>query len=165
MPRYLYLLRHAQSADKQIGQADKERTLTAKGSTESNAVGNFLKEKSLIPDLIITSSAVRAKTTAQVVARILFYDSDRLILRDDLYEAYVSIFSQIVRDINDDINRVMIVGHNPTITLFLDHISQQVNKELHPAELVVLKFGFSSWKEVNSEKFDVEVLERFHPKV
>ena len=165
MPRYLYLLRHAQSADKQIGQADKERALTAKGSAESNAVGNFLKEKSLIPDLIITSSAVRAKTTAEVVARILSYKSDRLILRDDLYRAYDSIFSQIVQDINDDINRVMIVGHNPTITLFLDHIRQQVNEELLPSELVVLKFGFSSWKEVNSEKFDVDVLERFHPKV
>ncbi len=46
MSYYLYLLRHAQSADKQIGQTDKERTITATGLLDAKDTGKFLKEDS-----------------------------------------------------------------------------------------------------------------------
>ena len=160
---YLYLLRHAQSADKQNGQTDKERTLTATGMAEANVVGKILKEISVIPDLMITSSAVRAKTSAQIVAGCIQYDSERIIANDDLYEATVSDLFQVVGSLADDITKLMIIGHNPTLSLFVDHATNEHNRGLLPAELVILKFEVAGWKDILKEK--AVVIERFHPTV
>ncbi len=163
MPRYLYLLRHAQSADKQNGQTDKERTLTATGLAEANVVGKFLKEISLIPDLMITSSAVRTKTTAQIVAGYLAFNSESIIAKDDLYDATVADLFQVAGNLTDDVNKLIIIGHNPTLSLFVDHVTNEHNRGLLPAELVILKFEAAEWKDIHEEK--AELIERFHPTV
>lgn len=160
MPRYLYLLRHAQSADKQTGQTDKERALTPVGLAEARAVGFFFKEKSPIPELIITSSAIRAKTTSQVVAEILKYSTEKIVVEDELYEATVTTFFQILSQVYPHINRVLIVGHNPVISFFADQVSNQQNSLL-PAEVLTLKSEAASWKEL--QKSNTEVAGRFHP--
>lgn len=160
MLRYLYLLRHAQSADKQIGQTDKARALTPIGLTEARAVGNFFKEKSLIPELIITSSALRAKTTSQLVAEILNYDVKKMVTEDCLYEATISTFSRILSKVDHEINAVLIVGHNPVLTFFADSIINQQNS-FRPAEVIVLKSEAMTWKDV--QKGNTELLAKFHP--
>jgi phosphohistidine phosphatase len=160
MPRYLHLLRHAQSADKQTGQTDKERTLTPVGLAEARAVGIFFKEKSLIPELIITSSALRAKSTSQIVAEILNYNSEKIVVEDELYEATVSTFFQTLTRLDQHINRVLIVGHNPVISFFADHLSNQQNSFL-TAEILTLKSDASSWKDL--QKSNTEIAERYHP--
>ena len=157
---YLYLVRHAQSADKQIGQTDKERAITPVGLEQAKAVGNFLKEKSIIPELIISSSALRANTTAQTLAEILPYRLDRIILKDDLYDANVSDLLQIVSRISVDINKVMVVGHNPGISLLVDHLTKEQNRNLFPSELVVIKFEFSNWLDIDRTVGRLE--ERYH---
>src|SRR5258705_341883 len=101
MPRYLYLLRHAQSADKQPGQTDKDRVLTPVGMTEAKAVGFFLKESAVKPELIITSSATRAKTTSLEVARVLSYDEEKIEATDDLYEATIITFFHTLSSLDD----------------------------------------------------------------
>jgi phosphohistidine phosphatase len=160
MPRYLYLLRHAQSADKQIGQTDKERALTPVGSAEARAVGIFFKEKSIIPELIITSSALRAKTTSQTVAEILNYDAEKIVVEHCLYEATVSTFFQLLSQVDNHVNSVLLVGHNPVIALFADHMTEQQNS-FRPSEVLVLKSAAISWNDVH--KRNTEVTARFHP--
>jgi phosphohistidine phosphatase len=162
MLRYLYLLRHAQSADKQIGQTDKERALTPIGLMEARAVGIFFKEKSLIPELIITSSALRAKTTSQTVAKILNYDVEKIVTEDCLYEATISTFSQILSKLDYQIKNVLLVGHNPVLTFFADSIIDQQNS-LRPAEVLVLKSKAANWIDV--QKGNTELLAKFHPLV
>src|SRR6478735_7074313 len=109
MPRYLYLLRHAQSADKQTGQTDKDRVLTPVGVAEAKAVGFFFKENALKPELIITSSAMRAKTTALEVARILSYEEAKVEATDDLYEATIITFFHTLSSLDDRIESVLLV--------------------------------------------------------
>ena len=160
MPRYLYLLRHAQSADKQIGQTDKARALTPIGLNEARAVGNFFKEKSLIPELIITSSALRAKTTSKAVAEILNYEVEKIVAEDRLYEATISTFSQILSKVDHQINSVLFVGHNPVLTFFTDSIINQQNS-FRPAEVLVLKSEATTWKDLLMG--NTELLAKFHP--
>ena len=160
MPRYLYLLRHAQSADKQIGQTDKERVLTSVGLAEARAVGNFFKEKSVFPDLIISSSALRAKSTSQVVAEILKYKEEEIMMIDDLYEAQVSTFFHLLSQLEDHINTILIVNHNPVISYFATQLTQQQHGFL-PAEVLALKFEAESWRGLQKAK--IEVAGRFQP--
>jgi phosphohistidine phosphatase len=63
MPRYLYLLRHAQSAEKQHGQTDRDRNLTHLGMKQALLVAQFLKEEKTLPEIIMSSVAERAKET------------------------------------------------------------------------------------------------------
>ncbi len=162
MSLHLYLLRHAQSADKQTGQTDKERMLTTLGLAEASEVGKYLKEKSLVPELIITSSALRAKTTSEVVAEILGYTSESIVIKDELYEANVSTFFQILAELDHPVNSVLIVGHNPVISFFADHLCNQQNS-FFPSEILALKSEAASWKEVQKE--NTEVTGRFHPSI
>lgn len=160
MPRYLHLLRHAQSADKQTGQTDKDRTLTPAGLAEARAVGFFFKEKSVIPELIITSSAIRAKATSQVVAEVLAYDTEKMVVEEELYEATVTTFFQVLSEVDPYINSVLLVGHNPVITFFADHLTKQQNN-FQPAEVLTLKIDSSGWKVL--PKDCIEIAGRFHP--
>jgi phosphohistidine phosphatase len=162
MPRYLYLLRHAQSADKQIGQTDKERALTPTGLKEAKAVGFFFKEKSLIPELIITSSALRAKSTTQILTEMLMDNSDKIVIDDELYEATLSTYLQLITKVGNHVSGVLIVGHNPVITLFADFMTNQQNN-FRPAEVLVLKSEAQSWSTIR--KGNTEVAARFHPTV
>ena len=160
MPRYLYLLRHAQSADKQTGQTDKERELTVVGLAEARAVGFFFKENPRIPELIISSSALRAKSTSQIVAEVLKYRSEKIIFADDLYEGPVTTFFQLLSQVDPHINRVLIIGHNPVISLFADNISDQQNS-FRPAEVLTLRSQAVTWQDL--QKSNTEITERFHP--
>jgi phosphohistidine phosphatase len=161
MPLYLYLLRHAQSADKQTGQTDLERTLTATGKAESTAVGKFLKEKSLFPDLILTSPAIRAKETATIIADSISHATTKIRLDEHLYEANLSYWKDLIIHLGNDLIKVMIVGHNPTISHVIDHLSGEQNRGLLPAEFVTLKFNVSRW--TNTSEAKAEIVERFHP--
>ncbi len=163
MTRFLYLIRHAQSADKQIGQTDKQRVLTTSGFAEAEAVGKFLKEKVITPDLIITSSATRAQTTATVISEEVAYAANKIIIQDDLYEADVNTFLNVISTIENDKHRVMIVGHNPIISLITSHLLHTNLSSLQPAELVVLKFEAANWNDTPKEK--ARLAERFHPDV
>jgi len=162
MPRYLYLLRHAQSADKQTGQTDKDRLLTPVGVAEAKAVGIFLKENLAKPELIITSSAVRAKTTSLEVARVLSYSEEKIEVIDDLYEATIITFFHTLSSVDDNINSVLLVGHNPIITYFADQITRQQNS-FHTAEILALKLEAVSWKGLQKE--NAEIISRFRPTV
>jgi len=157
MSYYLYLLRHAQSADKQIGQKDKERILTSIGLRDANAVGNFLKEKSIIPQLIVSSSAVRATTTSKIVAETIHYKSEDIILKDDLYDADVPTLLHILSNFDNATTRVMIVGHNPGISFLINHIVKGIHINLSPCELVIIKLELTTWKEIDSTNGKLEI--------
>ncbi len=157
MSYFLYLLRHAQSADKQIGQTDKERTISATGLLDAKATGNFLKERFIIPELIVTSSAVRAIETAQIVAETVNYKSSELLIKDELYNADVTILSQTISTFNNDVKRVMVVGHNPGLSFLSTQLLKGLSINLSPAELVIINLGFATWKELTSAKCKLEI--------
>ncbi|MEK6781287.1 MAG: histidine phosphatase family protein [Bacteroidota bacterium] len=163
MSRYLCLLRHAQSADKQTGQSDKERQLSTTGFAESADVGNFLKEKSLIPDLIISSSAVRTKTTSKIITDILAHPSIKIIIREDLYETTISKLLDMLAQLDEEIDNVLLVGHNPIFTSLLDYLTHEQNTSLQSAELVILRFELPKWKDINQSRGIIT--ERFYKKL
>ena len=76
MSRFLYLMRHAQSADKQPGQADKERELTLKGMQDATLIGRYLHDQKKIPKIFLSSTANRAKTTTQLVCDVLKIENE-----------------------------------------------------------------------------------------
>lgn len=148
MPKFLHLIRHAQSADKQHGQSDKERELTTVGVRDSVQIGNFLKNQNFFPDLVLSSSANRAFHTASLISDSLQINQDQLVSNDELYDASIRILLQQINEVEDHIQQLLVVAHNPAISYLAEYISSAEIGDMVPAGLCSIKLNIASWKEV-----------------
>ena len=149
MTRYLYLLRHAQSADKQINERDHDRELTPEGIKQSIRIGSYLSKHAINIDAIMCSTAERAKATANLIADTLKFDPEKIFFQEELYDASTRTFFQFVSHLSDDYQSIMCVAHNPTITYLAEYFTKAEIGDILPAGLVMIKFNQSSWKEVS----------------
>lgn len=147
MARWLYLMRHAQSADKQHGQHDKDRELTSTGIGEAATIGHFLKKNNYDVDLIVSSAARRAESTATVVHGILNLQSE-ITINNELYEASVRNLVEAVNGLDDDFKNILMIGHNPYISYFAEYLTKAEIGGMETAGLVSIRFEISKWQEV-----------------
>jgi phosphohistidine phosphatase len=110
----LFILRHAKAAPKDPNVSDHDRPLDKVGKDDALRIGKLIKDKEMIPSLIISSTALRAQTTAELVAKGCIYQGD-IVLNPSLYEATPKDYLSILETLSDMYGSVLIVGHNPTI--------------------------------------------------
>lgn len=149
MPKLLFLLRHAESIEKQIRQQDKERDLSTTGVKEAMQIGSWLSKETVTFDFIFTSSAVRTTSTTQLIADILKFDPLKIAALDDLYDASVRTFFEFVTNIDNDHGSVMCVGHNPVISYLAEYLTKAEIGSMATGGLVSIKFDTNSWKEIS----------------
>jgi phosphohistidine phosphatase len=144
--RTLLLLRHGQAAPEQAG-TDRERRLTQRGIRAAELVGHLLREGDLLPERILSSSAVRARDTARLVAAAAHFEGviDEL---DELYLAEPEAYLAALRRLAGGCERVLIVGHNPC----LEGLALALTAEplaLPTAGLVVCSLPIANFSEVS----------------
>ncbi len=149
MPRYLYLLRHAESASKQLNENDKDRPLSSRGIKEALMIGTYLFKQNTSLNIIMSSTAARALTTANLVADALKIDTDKISPQEDLYEASPRTLLQFISQLDDDHQHVMCVAHNPSISYLAELFTKSEIGEMAPGGLSIIAFEISSWKEVS----------------
>jgi len=147
MPYILHLLRHAQSAEKQQGQSDKDRDLTSAGRKEAATIGHYLKKNNSGIEIIITSSAQRAQSTASVIFGILNLSSD-LVVAEDLYDASIRSLLEFTNQLDDDHKNVLLIGHNPHLSYFAEYLTGAEIGSLETAGLVSIRLNCNQWTEV-----------------
>lgn len=155
-------MRHAQSADKQHSQHDKDRELTTTGMREAATIGHFLKKNNYDVDLIISSAARRAESTATVIHGILNLQSE-ITINEELYEASVRNLMEAVTRLDDDFKNILIIGHNPYISYFAEHLTKAEIGNMETAGLVSIRFEISKWEEATE---DIGSFENYiHPSI
>ena len=146
--RTLLLLRHAKSSWKHSGLSDHDRPLNKRGRRDAPKVGRLLKQKRLSPGGIISSSATRARETADEVARWSAFDS-AVQLEPRLYLADPATIVGVVRWAGAQARRVLVVGHNPGIEELAARLTGlSVPDPLPTAGLVHIRLEIDSWKEL-----------------
>jgi phosphohistidine phosphatase len=108
----LLLLRHAKSSWKDAALADGDRPLAKRGRKDAPRMGALLADQGLVPDRILTSTALRARETARLVAEAADYEGE-IEAHDDLYLASPAAYLEALRWLPDDLDCVLCVGHNP----------------------------------------------------
>ena len=108
----LLILRHAKSNWKDAGLLDHDRPLNKRGKRDTPRVGRLILQQGLVPDLIMSSTAKRARSTAKRVAKACGY-SGEIQLIPLFYHAPAGIFIEALNHLPDDYSRAMVVGHNP----------------------------------------------------
>jgi phosphohistidine phosphatase len=156
MSRHLYLLRHAESKEKQLHENDKDRALSSRGIKEALMIGTYLFKQNTDLDIIMSSTASRALTTANLVADALKIDSDKISPQEDLYDASPRTFLHFVSQLDDDNKNVMCVGHNPTISYLAEHFTKSEIGDMVPGGLSIITFNIKSWKEVSEGNGELE---------
>ncbi len=154
----LYLLRHAKSSWEFPDISDHDRPLTEKGKKRTKKVIDFLRDKDITFDFIICSTARRAAETARYVAKGCNYPINDIKYDPTLYHAdSEGIFKQFI-DLRDDYTSVMMVGHNPAFTNFVNHFLQPPIDWLPTSGLVGLQFKTNKWEEIHEAEFVVNLV-------
>lgn len=156
MPRYLYLLRHAESAEKQFGQQDKDRELTQRGVREATLIGAHLYKENISLHAIFSSSAERARSTAGIVADAMKTEAGDIRIEDDLYDASTRTFFDFITQIDNDLVHVLCVGHNPVISYLAESLTKEIIGDLPPGGIVSIKFASDQWKTIQPGSGELE---------
>ena len=145
----LYLLRHAKSSWSFDELSDQERPLNDRGRDDAPVMGQALAKRHICPDVIVSSPAVRAMSTAVLVAREMQYPHDKIVVEPGIYGADVNDLLAIIKGLPDGAGTVLLVGHNPTITETANVLSPSSLNEMPTAAVVCLRFTCEHWAEVN----------------
>jgi len=143
----LVIIRHAKSDWEDTTIDDYDRPLNDRGFSDAPFMGQFLKKRGLVPDLIMCSPALRAIKTAELIAKEVDYD--KIICPNQyIYEAYVNTLQDIVSFINDDNETVFLVGHNPGVSA-LAYMLCELKESVPTCATVEIDFDCDSWMEVS----------------
>jgi phosphohistidine phosphatase len=143
----LLILRHAKSSWKNSYLGDYDRPLNKRGKRDGPRMGALLRREQLIPDLIISSSAVRAIMTAETVAKYAGYDREIAVTRS-LYHADPSSYFNVLNELVGDYDRVMVVGHNPGMEELLEELTN-VYERMTTATLAQVILPIDDWQQLD----------------
>jgi phosphohistidine phosphatase len=143
----LLLLRHAKSSWNDDSLEDHERPLNKRGKKTAPRMGQLVRDEGIVPDLIVASTANRAKTTANIVAEKAGYRGE-VRLEPALYLAPPERYLRIASKVDDAVDRLMLVGHNPGIEMCVDLLCG-CNEVMPTAGLAVISLPIDAWSEIS----------------
>lgn len=140
------LMRHAKSSWENALQSDRSRPLIQKGIDRTHKIIEQLKSEDFLPDFILTSPAVRALETAQMMAHAFEIESVNFREEPHVYIADKDEFYDLCFDLPENCAHVLIVGHNPAISMFA-HKFAGTNIDFLPTSGVVsIEFEADKWE-------------------
>jgi phosphohistidine phosphatase len=145
----LLIFRHAKSSWKQDAQPDHERPLNTRGKHAARLMGQWLAEQNAVPELILCSTAKRAKSTVQKAMQSMGYASE-IYYDHSLYLASPSACCQAIRHYAHDQMRVMIVGHNPGLEELIQMMTG-TERALPTAGLADIDLDINAWQDLEAD--------------
>jgi len=154
----IYLLRHAKSSWKDESLSDIERPLNGRGKKAADTMGAFLKREKILVDLVLSSSAVRAR---QTIDRVLVSANIVTDVRFDerIYEAGVQRLVEVVRQIENGKKNVVLVGHNPGFEELLEWLTGTIER-MQTGALAKIGLKTTSWNSVSEKSGTLEWIVR-----
>ena len=143
----LLVLRHAKSSWANNQLADHDRPLKGRGKRDAPRIGQLIRSQDLVPDLIISSSARRAASTAKLVAHECGYDSDIEVTRE-FYHAGPETYLEHIALLPKDVSVVMVVGHNPGVEELVEEFSNSW-KRMPTAALAEIQLDLDNWSDLD----------------
>lgn len=134
----LTIVRHAKSSWDFPELSDRERPLNDRGNRTAPIMGARMLEAGISPEKIVSSPAVRAWRTAEIIAEVISYPAENLVPDQRLYHASVPETLTVIADQGEDCDHLMIVGHNPGFTDLANYLSPDLTWNLPTAGIVTV---------------------------
>ncbi len=149
--RDICFVRHAKSSWDHPSLADYDRPLSPRGFADAPMMARKMADLKLIPDMIITSGAVRAKTTAEFFFNQFSLRPDQMVVDDRLYEADTETVYKVIREAPDSAQFIYLFGHNPTFTWVANAMSGVQIDNVPTCGIVHAQCILSSWHKFKPE--------------
>lgn len=143
------LLRHAKSSRKDPNLTDHERPLNKRGKRDAPRVGRLIEDEGLVPDLIVSSTAVRARATAEAVAVSCGF-AGKVEFKRELYLAEPDAYLRVLWGLPEAHGRVLVVGHNPGLERLLEALTGSF-EALPTAALARVALPIARWRDLTVE--------------
>lgn len=144
----LYIVRHAKSSWDNPLLDDFSRPLNERGKRDAPRMAKRLKEKGIHPDLMLTSPARRALGTCKRMAEILDYKDDKIKMDRALYHANQDQILEVIKTIKDKHESVVIFGHNPGLTEFVNALGKQQFMSMPTCGVAAFQLPIDAWEDV-----------------
>jgi phosphohistidine phosphatase len=155
----LLLLCHAKSSWKEQDLPDHDRSLNKRGKNDAPRMGKLLKDEDLIPDLIVSSTAVRAKKTAELVAKACKYKG-KIVLDHSLYGAEPGAYIKILEGLSDKNMVALVVGHSPSVVVVetIGLLTGSLDVIMPTCALAKITLPIQNWGELKKQKIKGKLL-------
>jgi phosphohistidine phosphatase len=157
----ILLMRHAKSSWDGKEADDRDRPISKRGKKNAENIGELLKDEKLKPQLILASTALRARQTADVVMAELKYHGDICYL-NKLYLGEVEPYVHQIQRLEDDVQTVMIIGHNPGLDSLMQMVTGKI-ESLPTSAVAHITVPIDSWKDFRLE-MQGELVHLWRPK-
>lgn len=160
----LFLVRHAKAEPQDTKKSDQDRRLVDKGIRHAEKMSAMLATFRFPPELIYSSSAARAKETAEVFAKALKLEN-ALQVEGELYSSSAQAYLQRIQKTDDDTNAVMLVGHNPVLEDLLVMLTSRspFHCKMPTCGIAIIHFHVTLWSEIRPATGILRSL--FYPKL
>jgi len=115
-------------------------------------MGKEMVKHNVVPQRIISSSAVRARTTAEIFASELSYDLAEIVVTDEIYGVGTNELLEMIQGFDDELDKVMLVGHNPTVTDLANGLAQCNIHNVPTCGVLVIGFQVEQWSDIEDGK-------------
>tara|TARA_B100000780_G_C21100497_1_gene444078 strand:- start:1415 stop:1939 length:525 start_codon:yes stop_codon:yes gene_type:complete len=150
MKRVLFI-RHAKSSWNEATQLDIDRPLNERGKRDAPFMGKVLKQNDALPELIISSPAKRAKSTAKRIAKEIGMDTQSIQIENRLYLGSTYDYEKTVHEVDNRFDTVAIVSHNPAITAAAEDFTDVEFANIPTGGIVAVDFNIDNWSELSTE--------------
>jgi phosphohistidine phosphatase len=141
------IMRHAKSSWDDSGLADHDRPLNARGQRTSPRMARLLIDEDLVPDVIVCSSAVRARTTAEIIAAECGVPLEE---ESGLYAADAPFYLDYLRSRNKNARSAMLVGHNPAVEEVIAALTGE-DEAMPTGAIAHIEMPIDRWKDVKGD--------------
>jgi phosphohistidine phosphatase len=143
----LLILRHAKSSWDEPSLPDHDRPLNRRGRHDAPRMGELIRSLDLVPDLVVSSTAVRARTTAELAGEQAGY-TEPILLAGDLFHGAAEDYVAVLRTLPPEIHNALIVGHNPDLEELVEDLTGAMER-LPTAALAHIALPIADWSELN----------------
>ena len=152
----LHIVRHGKALQDYRFIQDFDRPLIEKGIMNNEAMAKQLLTRYSVPDLIFSSHAARALQTAYIFARVMVYPYDRIQINERLYLDGEKETYRILESLPDEVQSVMIVGHNPDVTFVANTYAGRGIEPIPTSGVVTINFTTNRWREIGKSNATVK---------
>jgi phosphohistidine phosphatase len=145
--KQLHIVRHGKSSWDIENIADIDRPLSERGIAGAYLMARRLADRGVLPDLLLSSPAVRALSTAVIFLRVLELPASVLQINESIYMGNVNELVKLIRSVDDRFASLMIFGHNPVFTVLANRFLINTIENIPTAGIVSLSFPAGTWKE------------------
>ena len=143
----LFLVRHAKSSRDDPSLPDRERPLDDRGKRDAPKMGKRLAKRDAKVDLLVSSPAVRALTTAHLIADEIGYKRKDIVVDDRLYANSPDDLLAVIRALDNKLDRVMLFGHNPEFSDLAHRLSSEI-VDMPTSAVAEYHFDTKAWTDI-----------------